>query len=507
MAKPRKKNRRQKGENSIYPRRDGRGVCEIHLGYKPNGKPERRYLYGATPDAVRTARDKFMASRESGFTPPKGKGDTLGEYLDHWLTKVMGGKVANGALRASTWSSAYKPKVKNHLIPRLGYVRLPELTEEHVEDFIAEMRKAGYKASTILGCFRLLSQALDLAVRRRQIPRNVCQYVDPPTQDAEEPLPPERDEAQTILDAVKTRRNGARWALALAVGPRRGEAIGLTWPCVDLTDLDKATIQIRWQLARLPWQHGCQEPHACGARFHRRPCPPDCGKSARRSGRPHTCRTRVCRKGCGGEHAGRCVFVFCPVDCGGHASTCPQRTSGGLVLTELKSEKSRRVFVIPRPLAELLVLHRMAQAAEREDEAWVGWGHVQKSKEHPDGCDRRPRPREVVCPKCQRPVRRDVLVFAQANGMPINPSEDWRDWSRLLEEAGLPHYRPHDARHFAATTLLEQGADVRVAQVILGHSSSDFTRARYQHVRPTLQKDAADKISEALWGARGDRAE
>jgi integrase len=37
------------------------------------------------------------------------------------------------------------------------------------------------------------------------------------------------EEARKILDVAGARRNGVRFALALAVGLRQGEAIGLKW--------------------------------------------------------------------------------------------------------------------------------------------------------------------------------------------------------------------------------------------------------------------------------------
>lgn len=465
-------------------------MAEIHLGYKPNGRPDRRYIYGKTPDEVIERRDEFQRKVNEGFIPPKGKGHTVETWLTHWLHKIKKLEV-----RETTWHQGYRPRVENNIIPALGRTRLTDLTEEHIEDWKAARLKEN-APSTVLAEFRILSAALKVAVRRRLIHRNPCDFVDPPRQDEEEPLPPERDEVRIILDALEHRRNGTRWALALALGPRRGECLGLTWPCVDLTDLNAATVRIAWELVRVPWQHGCEDPHACGAKHHVYPCPPDpadCAKAQRRQGTRHVCRTAVCKKDCRGEHQGRCIRKWCEPGCARHAVSCPKRWGGGLVMTEPKSKKSRRTVTLPRPLAERLVLHRMAQAAEREDPLWQGWGHDR------DECDRRPRPREIVCPKCRKPIKKDALVFTQPNGMPINPSEDWREWSALLEELGLPHYRPHDGRHFSATVQLEEGIDVRVVQETLGHSSSDFTRKRYQHVTTRLQRDAAEKIGEALW--------
>jgi len=65
--------------------------------------------------------------------------------------------------------------------------------------------------------------------------------------------------------------------------------------------------------------------------------------------------------------------------------------------------------------------------------------------------------------------------------------------------AGIRTARVHDARHTAATLLLEQGIGIRVVQQILGHSQLSQTQ-RYTHVTAVLSQDAADRMSEALWG-------
>jgi hypothetical protein len=59
----------------------------------------------------------------------------------------------------------------------------------------------------------------------------------------------------------------------------------------------------------------------------------------------------------------------------------------------------------------------------------------------------------------------------------------------------------HDARHTAASLLLQQGVPARVVMEILGHSQITLTLGTYSHVVPELAEDAARRMGEALWGS------
>jgi site-specific recombinase XerD len=59
--------------------------------------------------------------------------------------------------------------------------------------------------------------------------------------------------------------------------------------------------------------------------------------------------------------------------------------------------------------------------------------------------------------------------------------------------------RVHDARHTAATLLIEQGVHIRVVQEVLGHTRGTTTE-RHTHAATLQMRDASERMSEALWG-------
>src|SRR5215467_12374443 len=111
--------------------------------------------------------------------------------------------------------------------------------------------------------------ALKVALRRGYVSRNVATLVDAPSASQDEFEPLTFDEALRIMRLAGSRRNGTRWSVALALGLRQGEALGLRWQHVDL---DAGTLTVRWQLQRLPWRHGCADPRACAQDRHRDDC-------------------------------------------------------------------------------------------------------------------------------------------------------------------------------------------------------------------------------------------
>ncbi|MGH3155105.1 MAG: tyrosine-type recombinase/integrase, partial [Streptosporangiaceae bacterium] len=88
-------------------------------------------------------------------------------------------------------------------------------------------------------------------------------------------------------------------------------------------------------------------------------------------------------------------------------------------------------------------------------------------------------------------------------GEPVKPHTDYREWKRLLKEAGLPEARLHDARHTAATVLLILGVPARTVMSLMGWSSTEMA-ARYQHVTDAIRREVARQVDGLIWRAHGD---
>ena len=293
--------RRANGEGSVYRAADGRWHVELQWGADPrSGRPRRSHSTAPTQKAALAKLDEMRRKARVGVLDKEKL--LVGDWLDLWLSAVA------VSLKPST-RKTYETNV-GYLRARWGSLRLHELRPEHLERLYGELRERGHASATVAGVHRTIRASLNEAVRREWIEKNPATHARPGRVVEQEVVPLTTEEAKAILDVAATKRNGARWAVALALGLRQGEALGLCW---DDLDLDAGELRVRRAIQRVPWRHGC------GA-----------------------------------------------TPCGGSASTCPRRYGGGLIEVEPKSAAGRRTMALPSSLTASLRAHGEAQRAERE---------------------------------------------------------------------------------------------------------------------------------------------
>jgi integrase len=172
-----------------------------------------------------------------------GLAPTLEAWLTHWLDTI-----AAPRLRPSTLAT-YRGYVRNRVVPNVGRHRIDKLQPEHLEALYAQLAVDGLAPASILHVHRIVSRALKVAMQRGKIRRNVATLVEPPSVHRDEVRPLTADQARAVLTAAQGCRNAARWSVALALGLRQGETLGLAW---DAVDLDAGTLTVRQALQRRP---------------------------------------------------------------------------------------------------------------------------------------------------------------------------------------------------------------------------------------------------------------
>ena len=214
--------RRASGEGSIYRRRNGTWSAIATL---PDGR--RKHIYGKTRDQVRRKLAEILHAMQNGsFTDARGK--TLGEFLDQWLADVVKPRV-----RAWTFAG-YEVHVRRHIKPVLGRVPLEKLSPQHVQHLLNRKLEEGLKPKSVRYLRGTLRTALNEAVRWGLVARNAAALVEGPRVERFDIQPFTPAEARVFLDSIAGERLEALYSVALTMGLRQGEALGLRWQDVDL---------------------------------------------------------------------------------------------------------------------------------------------------------------------------------------------------------------------------------------------------------------------------------
>ncbi len=183
---------------------------------------------------------------------------TVTDFIETWMTAVK------GELADSAWAN-YGAVLRTYVLPRIGAVRLADLTPQRVQALYVELLEGGKRdgsplsARSVLQVHRTLHRALGDAVRWRLLTRNPAHGVRPPRVEQKEMTAWSPEDARTFLVATASDRLAALWVVALNSGMRRGELAGLRWADVDLDD---RAIAVRQQRTTAHYRVVVAEPKA-----------------------------------------------------------------------------------------------------------------------------------------------------------------------------------------------------------------------------------------------------
>ncbi|MCX4395223.1 tyrosine-type recombinase/integrase [Streptomyces sp. NBC_01767] len=254
------KGRQPNGASSIYLGKDGRWHGRVTVGVKDDGTPDRRHVSRKTRAEVTKTVRELERQRDKGAVRKAGQSWTIETWLIHWVENIAAPNVSENTI------DGYRVAVNHHLVPGLGAHRLEKLEPEHLERFYKKMQETGSAAGTAHQVHRTLRAALNEAVRRGHAIRNPATIAKAPRLEEDEVEPYSVEEVQRLLAEAGKHRNAARWVIALALGLRQGEVLGMQWTDVDF---ELGVIRVRRGRLRPRYEHGC------GNRCGRKPgfCP------------------------------------------------------------------------------------------------------------------------------------------------------------------------------------------------------------------------------------------
>ena len=233
--------RRGNGEGSVYKTKDGKWVASIDLGWV-DGKRKRRTFQAKTQaEAIRKMRE--LQPQKNHGTQLASERLTVEQYLETWLTMRIPGTVS---VRTE---EIYARVVRLYLIRHIGKIRLNKLTPTDVNAMMIALGESGFSASTRRMARATLRRALRMAEQDGLVTRNVAAIAEGPKMPLREGRTMTPEQAQIFLTACKEYRLGTAYALALLLGLRRGEVIGLKWTDIELSQ-DVVEISVRRQLVR-----------------------------------------------------------------------------------------------------------------------------------------------------------------------------------------------------------------------------------------------------------------
>ena len=225
--------RLKKLENRTY-----RAIAELGSDPVTGRRRTGSRKFTGTRAQVKAAAEEWFADLCDRTADPDLRGraeQLLAAYLASWLESKR------GTIKDSAWSR-YGSLIRTSLSPALGWVRLCDLSPQHIRHYVAECRtepsthRPGQMVSpkTMQNRLGVLGTALRQAVREGLINRNPLDAVDKPRVSRTPLKIVGEPEAAKVRKAAEGTDLEMIVRVALATGARLGELLALRWRDIDL---------------------------------------------------------------------------------------------------------------------------------------------------------------------------------------------------------------------------------------------------------------------------------
>jgi integrase len=430
--------RRRYGSGSVFPRPDGKWIAQWDMP-REDGRRRRRQLVADTEAQAW----KRMSTERASPSKARPRAGTVGEFLERWLEDVV------RVTRRERTYVGYRAIVSALPVSvtqlPLGHPRLGHETQAHLSALPRHPRTVAHHAA----CLRT---AFGYAVRKRMIDHNPAADLDLPRIPRTERVPLTAEQLKRLLEFTG---GGRREREAL---PARGRVDGLPDGSRGAHLVNRGGLDAGQAVESAGrGRDGAGEPAGSAG---------DAGTVGATRDHRHSDHPLYVTAAFTGLRQGELLGLrWEDVDL--RRATLTVRHSltrlpgRRYVLTEPKTERSRRTIPLLPPVVEALTELRRSQM--------------------------------------ERPEKRDQgLVFCDEQGRALDGSLVTKRFQRTLEAAGLPAIRFHDLRHTAASLMIESGMSLAAVSGLLGHTNIGITVDTYGHISEQHEREAMARFAERL---------
>lgn len=225
---------------TVFIRKRGKKyVVTLEYRDSSDGKKKQKSLgsYDKKKDAEKLLIEEKSKINNNDFIMPEKT--TFEQYLNTWIEQHKNN------LSVTTYNR-YKDIIDRHIIPHLGEFELQKLNPLQIQNFYNIMAQF-LNSKTILQYHRIIHKALDSAYKLQIISKNPSDLVETPKIKKYKSNVFSVKEVQQLLESCKNTRLEVPINLAVILGLRAGEVLGLSW---DKVNFSNNTITIDKNLVR-----------------------------------------------------------------------------------------------------------------------------------------------------------------------------------------------------------------------------------------------------------------
>lgn len=208
-------------------------------------KTTKQYI-ARTSDGTRSGRfhtyqeaeqalDEWNERQKHGYDLASAR-QSVHHFTANWLNDVAAPRV-----KASTLE--FYRRHLGYAMAYIGKMTLEDIHAAHIQRALNQLRADGLSSQSVRHVRAVLKNALEQAVKWKLIRENPVATVDPPRVEALEERALTAEELTRFFHAIHGDRLEALYHLALTLGMRRGELLGVRWKDIDWKDKTIAVIQ------------------------------------------------------------------------------------------------------------------------------------------------------------------------------------------------------------------------------------------------------------------------